>query len=162
MVFAKSEQAASFLSQAWRERENVSKIYLAKVTHWPPYLLEEKHNHGTIDAPLTPSDERLKWKVCKDGEGKSSTTLWRVQKVLEDDALILELQPVTGRTHQLRIHCAHVGSGIVGDSLYGNDRVEQIDPSKDGTRLHLHAHQLSFPHPATKKDCMYCSSPDWL
>jgi 23S rRNA-/tRNA-specific pseudouridylate synthase len=111
MVFAKSEQAASFLSQAWRERESVSKIYLAKVTHWPPYLLEEKQRHGTIAVPLTPSDERLKWKVCKEGEGKSSTTLWRVLTVLTGDALVLELRPVTGSSDSLLfLHNFHAPS----------------------------------------------------
>jgi 23S rRNA-/tRNA-specific pseudouridylate synthase len=182
MVFAKNEHAASFLSRAWRERDSVSKVYLARVHDWPPYH-EKKLLHGTINVPLAPSDERLKWKVvlCEDDPettstvavvgAKPSTTEWKVVqngstiRSLQDHddgnaPLLLELYPITGRTHQLRIHCAHVGSGIVGDSLYGRDKIE-FDPTENGSKLYLHAHKLSFPHPSTLEICEYVSTPAW-
>jgi 23S rRNA-/tRNA-specific pseudouridylate synthase len=176
MVFAKNEGTASFLSKAWRERDRVSKHYLAVVQNWPPYH-KDGHTSGTIDVPLAPSEERLKWKVVGQGEGKSSVTKWKVLEnvklvVLQEQEqqhasnttkalVVLELQPITGRTHQLRIHCAHVGSGICGDSLYGTSRV-QFDPLGGG-QLHLHACKLSFPHPKNEEQlCEFGSSPAWL
>jgi 23S rRNA-/tRNA-specific pseudouridylate synthase len=169
MVFAKNEGTASFLSKAWRERDRVSKHYLAVVQNWPPYHTDG-HASGTIDVPLAPSEERLKWKVVGQDEGKSSVTKWKVLeniKLLKQEhasntqGIVLELQPITGRTHQLRIHCAHVGSGICGDSLYGTSRV-QFDPLGGG-KLHLHACKLSFPHPKNEQQlCEFSSSPAWL
>jgi tRNA pseudouridine32 synthase / 23S rRNA pseudouridine746 synthase len=73
-------------------------------------------------------------------------------------SVVLALVPVTGRTHQLRIHCAHVGSGILGDDLYGT---AASDPDRRGC-LYLHARRLEFSHPQTNAKCTYCSTPDWL
>ena len=121
---------------------------------------EERLEKGRISFPLAPSvNERLKWKV--DNNGKESVTEWRICEelkktrctVTEDDPsnnpLILELKPITGRTHQLRVHCAHVGSGIEGDSLYGATKME-FDPHSHG-KLKLHAWKLVFPHPDHRK-----------
>jgi tRNA pseudouridine32 synthase / 23S rRNA pseudouridine746 synthase len=92
--------------------------------------------------------------------------------------ILLELRPITGRTHQLRLHCAHVGSGIVGDSLYGKDRLcdkHTYDPN-DATRINensphlmLHAAVLTFPRPPTDDDkitgtltpCTVTAWPSW-
>ena len=166
-MFARNEQAASKLCQAWRERDQVSKIYLARVKDWPPFY-KEKISEGRIDVPLAPSEERLKWKIQMDG--KPSTTLWKIYGTKDDcisdavddsDSVVLALTPVTGRTHQLRVHCAHVGSGIEGDSLYGDHRIEW-NPEQASTRvLCLHAHQLSFPHPRTGEQMEFCSMPSW-
>jgi 23S rRNA-/tRNA-specific pseudouridylate synthase len=172
---------ASFLSKAWRERDQVSKHYLAVVHYWPPYH-DKSTDEGVINAPLSPSDERLKWKVVDgdEGGGKPSTTEWKVFRVLssrnkdkgnndsptkttpvtERRPLILELKPITGRTHQLRIHCAHIGSGIDGDSLYGANRVD-FDSSSHG-KLKLHAWKLSFPHPNGKEVCEFSCDPTWM
>ncbi|KAG7346436.1 pseudouridine synthase [Nitzschia inconspicua] len=92
--------------------------------------------------------------------------------------LILELRPLTGRTHQLRVHCAHIGSGIVGDSLYGKDRISDTylyDPNnacnneEDGPRLMLHACELTFPWPRNEhvknrcepQFCTFSAWPKW-
>jgi 23S rRNA-/tRNA-specific pseudouridylate synthase len=86
--------------------------------------------------------------------------------------IVLELRPVTGRTHQLRLHCAHVGSGIVGDSLYGKDRlcdVHTCDPNDATTRniksphLLLHSTVLTFPclPTSTSVSCTVTSWPSW-
>lgn len=167
MVFARDEQAASKLAQAWRERDKVTKIYLARVKDWPPFH-NEKQVEGKIDEALAPSEERIKWKVQPGG--KSSTTLWRLggqncsksaTSPGDRNSVILELTPVTGRTHQLRIHCAHVGSGIEGDSLYGADRVEWNPGNPDDQVLCLHAHRLSFPHPRTGEQMTFSSMPSW-
>jgi len=186
MVFARTQTAASKLGRAWRERDCVSKTYWAKVNCWPPYNQGCKRE-GREELPLAPSEERLKWKVVPhtDPKGKMSLTEWKVlgkdtssDTVLRSsgsekvgDGLIgqkeqetakpvtLELRPITGRTHQLRIVCAHVGSGILGDSLYGEEPLERL--GSGGKRLLLHAQKLSFVHPSCKEVCVFTSTPDW-
>ena len=77
-----------------------------------------------------------------------------------DDKLItLKLIPVTGRTHQLRIHCAAVGSAIVGDRLYGDENGEEVGTTTNP--LHLHAYRLSFPHPRTRQRISFDEKPRW-
>ena len=113
---------------------------------------------GIIELPLSPSKERLKWKV--DNGGKPCKTMWKIRKV-EPNLKTLDLTPVTGRTHQLRIHLAEVGSGIDGDSLYG-DNPETWDPENAlGRRLNLHAEHLSFPHPETTELMDFSSDVSW-
>lgn len=163
IVFARSASGASFLSQAWRERNQVSKTYLAKVYDWPPWT-REKQESGKIDRALAPSEERLKWKVCaSDDDGKPSSTLWKVLdggESKKESNILLELQPITGRTHQLRIHCSTVGSGIMGDSLYGLGQTEPLQPETE-QRLYLHAYKLCFPHPESKELVEFVADPDW-
>jgi len=174
MVFARTEEAASKLCEAWRNRDSVKKHYLAKCLRWPPFHDEQKVE-GEINLPLAPSDERLKWKVVNENEdgAKPSKTLWSVyerekqgeegrEKDEKPPSVVLELQPVTGRTHQLRIHCAAIGSGIEGDTLYGDNPIEW-----DGTavsakhQLALHAHRLQFLHPKTGAIMEFTSKVEW-
>lgn len=108
MVFARDREMASMLSCAWREQQ-VLKVYLARVKNWPPFHRDKKRE-GRIDMPMAPSDERLKWKTQTDG--KPSTTLWQVcepttNAVEESGSVVLRLTPLTGRTHQLRVHSAN-------------------------------------------------------
>ena len=181
MVFARNQKTASFLSSAWRgelKRCHVQKVYWARVTSWPP-LRNRNEKTGTIDLPLSKSKERLKWEVdTASGNGKPSRTEWTVLNDTNEH-IDLELKPATGRTHQLRIHCAHVGSGIVGDSLYwdassicaarrgsGTDvSNSSSDTKRQKTsidRLHLHAYSLRFPHPRNSSDDVVVSStPEW-
>jgi tRNA pseudouridine32 synthase/23S rRNA pseudouridine746 synthase len=157
MVFARTQEAASFLGKAWRERDQVTKTYVARVKRWPPYE-DSMKTEGIIELPLSPSKERLKWKVDKGG--KPCKTMWKIRKV-EPNLKTLDLTPVTGRTHQLRIHLAEVGSGIDGDSLYG-DNPETWDPENAlGRRLNLHAEHLSFPHPETTELMDFSSDVSW-
>ena len=179
LVFARTEFAASKLCEAWRTRDCVKKYYLARCLNWPPYH-DDQEGNGEINLSLAPSDERLKWKVVRDDEdgAKSSTTLWSMhqpQKLAEngrgskDDSkdgtsapVVLALQPVTGRTHQLRIHCAAVGSGIEGDSLYGDNPIEWDGTAKSAKHtLCLHAHRLRFPHPTTSEMMEFMSEASW-
>ena len=81
LVFARTEEAASKLCEAWRNRDSVEKYYLARCLRWPP-LQNEHQEKGEINLPLAPSDERLKWKVVDENEdgAKPSKTLWSVYK----------------------------------------------------------------------------------
>lgn len=182
MVFARNRETASSLCRAWRERETVRKVYMAHVRHWPPYH-QQGMSEGTIDLALAPSrTERIKWEITPvEKGGKECRTFWRVFEDIDENPIVkemplnksrnnvngitLELHPLTGRTHQLRIHCAAVGSGIVGDSLYGdspiawvgdNSSVTQSDDKQDSgiepvKTLRLHAHRLSFPTKTGKR-----------
>mmetsp|Transcript_31819 Transcript_31819/g.66883 ORF Transcript_31819/g.66883 Transcript_31819/m.66883 type:complete len:463 (+) Transcript_31819:25-1413(+) len=190
MVVARNHTAASSLCKAWRERELVQKVYLAHVRHWPPYH-QHQTSEGTIDLPLAPSrTERIKWEVRPAAEGgKESKTYWKVYKDLENvtanndeegisqnypidkRGIILELHPITGRTHQLRLHCAAIGSGIVGDSLYGDSPIVWLGDNNPNTNttvgtdgpnsLRLHAHKLTLPHPQSGKKVTFESPKPW-
>ncbi|EED95703.1 predicted protein [Thalassiosira pseudonana CCMP1335] len=171
MVVARNSTAASKLCHAWRERDIVQKTYLAYCQRWPPYH-DEQLSEGTIDLPLAASrTERIKWEVraLEDG-GKPLKSELTVERD-NDNGVVLELKPITGRTHQLRIHCATIGSGIVGDSLYGDSPVEwfgdkpqhgqQTISQSDTQTLRLHAHKLVFPHPSTGSEVTFVSPKLW-
>lgn len=100
---------------------------------------------GEIDAPLAPDWPNRPRQIVDAERGKPSRTRWRV---LQQDAArgkaLLELQPLTGRTHQLRVHLAHIGHPILGDALYADAATQALAP-----RLMLHAQQLALAHPAS-------------
>jgi len=128
MVVAKNPQAHKILSRHFQNKL-VGKKYFAVVEG----LIQE--DSGTIDAPIGRDAEKRIWLITDDG--KSAETNFRVIKKTADSTL-LELEPVTGRTNQLRLHCAHIGHPIVGDDKYGG---------REYARLCLHAYKLSFHHP---------------
>jgi 23S rRNA pseudouridine1911/1915/1917 synthase len=128
LVVAKNARAHRILSGHFM-RKLVEKRYLALVEG-----LVEK-DLGTIEAPIGRYDELKHWSVKPDG--KHSETRFRVLETHHDTTL-LELEPVTGRTNQLRIHCEMIGHPIVGDVRRGG---------REFARLCLHAHKLAFPHP---------------
>lgn len=147
MVFARSTEVQSRLSTLFRERLTL-KQYSA-VVHGCVHPA-----CGTVDLPLI-SDwpQRPKQKVDP-VLGKPSQTHWRV--LANDDVRntsSLTLAPVTGRTHQLRVHMLSMGHPIVGDLLYG---------IADGApRLYLHAQVLGFSHPVTSEWLQVYSEPDF-
>ncbi len=122
--------------------KTVNKHYLALVVgHWPTHLQE-------IDAPLQKnilsSGERM---VRVDAAGKRSRTGFRVVEHLQG-ATLVEAMPVTGRTHQIRVHCEHAGHPIVGDPKYGGDRDRSALSGYAGAnKLCLHAWKISFSGP---------------
>jgi tRNA pseudouridine32 synthase/23S rRNA pseudouridine746 synthase len=131
LVLARSPTARAALGRAFESR-SVSKTYLALV-HGRPAA-----DAGTIHLPLADDPERSPRKRVDPILGRRATTRWRVRDCLPRTA-VLELEPLTGRSHQLRVHLAWLGCPIVGDRLYG-----RFD---DAPRLALHAAALGFPHP---------------
>jgi 23S rRNA pseudouridine1911/1915/1917 synthase len=127
-VVAKTPRAHRILA-AHFQKKRVEKKYLALVEG------VVKENSGTIVAPIGRFAEIKHWNIKDDG--KHSETRFRVVKRFSDSTL-LELEPVTGRTNQLRIHCAFIGHPIVGDTARGG---------REFARLCLHAYRLRFPHP---------------
>lgn len=128
MVIAKTARAHRILSSHF-QRKLVKKLYFALVEG----IVTE--DAGTINAPIGRTDEKPHWRVLPDG--KEAETRFRVAERYADKTL-LELEPVTGRTNQLRIHCAHTGHPIIGDEWYGGRKFP---------RLCLHAAKLAFFHP---------------
>ena len=102
---------------------------------------------GTIDAPIIrlPLPSLLR-KI--DPEGKPSVTQFRILERFEDYAK-LALRPITGRTHQLRLHCAHIGCPILGDPQYGSEASARFSQTLGLSTQLLCAVTLSFPHPIT-------------
>jgi tRNA pseudouridine32 synthase/23S rRNA pseudouridine746 synthase len=139
IVFARETLAHASLSEAFRERE-VDKRYEALVHGRPA------HDEGEIDLPLGVDwPNRPRQMVCH-ATGKPSLTHYRVVGEAQVDgagALTrIALAPVTGRTHQLRVHLASLGCPIAGDPFYGV-------AGDTAPRMMLHAHRLDFPHPLT-------------
>jgi len=138
MVVAKTPRALSVLSKHFR-RKLVKKRYLALVNG--RIVDEEK----LISAPIgRDPDRRPHWGVME--AGKPSETRLRVLE-RRDGATFVELEPITGRTNQLRIHCAFLGHPILGDSLYGPGMEEHDNGQTASPRLFLHACKLGFHHP---------------
>lgn len=132
LVFARGTAMQSRLSAMFRERA-VKKHYVALVSGQPECEM------GEIDLPLAADwPNRPRQKVDFD-IGKPSLTRYRLLS-RHTEANRLELEPVTGRTHQLRVHLAAIGLPIVGDTLYDG---------RAAARLMLHARMLSFAHPVS-------------
>jgi tRNA pseudouridine32 synthase/23S rRNA pseudouridine746 synthase len=98
---------------------------------------------GEVNLPLIVDwPNRPKQKICFE-EGRPARTLWRVLRH-EEDTTLMQLEPITGRSHQLRVHMLSLGHPIVGDSLYAHAAARAFSP-----RLELHARDLAFTHPMT-------------
>lgn len=113
---------------------------------------------GVIDAPIArrPLPSLLR---CVSPEGKPSVTEWRV---LERDGKLckLALRPVTGRTHQLRVHCAYMGFPILGDPQYGSEESQAFSETLGLTHQMLCAKRLEFAHPMTGEEITLESGMD--
>ena len=160
MVVAKNERALSRLSSHFHRRL-IEKRYHALVHG------NIREDQGAITAPIgRDPNRRPRWWVME--SGKAAETLFRVVERF-DRATLVELEPVTGRTNQLRIHCSYYGHPIIGDELYeavaggwwpvageNEPRGEEASPDQRPPatdhrppRLCLHAYRLAFHHPAT-------------
>lgn len=90
----------------------------AHKTYWAVVRGAPTGESGTIDAPLLRRNTRDGWRIVSDRAGQAAVTDWRVRG-RTDDIAWLELFPRTGRTHQVRVHCAMLGCPVLGDALYG-------------------------------------------
>lgn len=133
------------LSRQFEQRE-VEKSYIALVEGVPP------GEAGEIDAPMRLDVERRPYQIVDWAQGKPARTRWAVTAI-EADRTRLKLWPLTGRTHQLRVHCAHIGHPIVGDVLYGSG----VEGGGEG-RLMLHAAELVFRDPTDRSEVRVASA----
>lgn len=132
MLLARGAEMQRRLSRAFAERQ-VAKAYVAVVEG---VLADDE---GVIDAPLLADWPRRPRQKVDFEHGKPSLTRWQVLQ-RGADCTRLALQPVTGRSHQLRVHLQHIGHPIRGDELYAV-------PPMQAARLLLHASELSLMHP---------------
>jgi 23S rRNA pseudouridine955/2504/2580 synthase len=143
LLLGRSAAAAARLAEAFRARTTL-KEYWAVVVGVPRVA------SGTIDLPLAKAAGGA-WgresMVVDETEGDRAVTDYETADVAGKRAALLVLRPLTGRTHQLRVHCAALGTPILGDGKYGGDRAF-IDAPGIARTLHLHAARLVLPHPA--------------
>lgn len=122
--------------------KGVTKCYLALVRgRWPA---STKKVHAPLLKNNLRSGERM---VEVNPEGKESLTEFRVLQRFGDFATLVEARPITGRTHQIRVHAKHAGHPIAGDAKYGDDEFSRIIREKGGKRLFLHAISLASELP---------------
>lgn len=140
LVIARTPFAAARLAEAFRERET-RKIY------WGVTLGVPKPERGEIEAALVKHGETMVVTDEDDPEAKNAVTVYKTMGHAEVKATFVALWPVTGRTHQLRVHMAHIGTPLIGDRLYGMPTPEGFPIEELGKGLHLHARRLIIPHP---------------
>lgn len=157
MVFARGERAQRILSIAFAARA-VDKRYVAIVAGKPEPANTDGEGWATIELPLAadwPARPRQKVDAAS---GRPSLTRWRVAREAlraREDGTRLELQPVTGRSHQLRVHLAAIGHPILGDALYAPAPIAGAAP-----RLLLHAESLALAHPDDGRPLVWrCDAP---
>ncbi len=140
MVVARSEAALAAMRQQFKSRET-KKEYLALVWGTPPPT-------GRIETLLGRHPvHRQKQAVLKEG-GREAISSYRTEETFPEVSLVA-VNIETGRTHQIRVHMAHIGHPVVGDTLYGRARKHHLPETPQ--RQMLHAAKLSFNHPATGK-----------
>ncbi len=153
LLIARNGQAARRLSESFRDRET-EKLYWAVVVGVPP------RREGRIDLPLAkrPGARDLETMQVDHEEGQRALTDFAVLDQAGKRAALLALWPRTGRTHQLRVHCAAVGCSILGDRKYGGEEA-LLSAVADARRLHLHARRLALPHPSGKGQLVVEAEP---
>lgn len=148
IVVAKNDVAHERLSEQFQRRE-VIKLYIALVYG------RMSEAQGEINARIGRSPRhRTRMSVLAGGAGREAITLFKVT-TRYDQFTLLQAQPKTGRTHQIRVHLSHIGHPVVGDSTYGSGRLNSVrdrrvkEAIKALGRHFLHAAELSFAHPRT-------------
>jgi tRNA pseudouridine32 synthase/23S rRNA pseudouridine746 synthase len=132
LVLGRHRKALAELGRLFKSGR-IGKTYWALVEGGPM-----QEDEGRIDAPLGRKDAGRGWWMKHDPQGQPAATNWKVLGRAAGLAW-LALEPLTGRTHQLRVHCAEMGWPIVGDGIYGTA------PRQGGPGLQLHARQIAVP-----------------
>jgi len=153
ILVAKKRSVLTALQRMLANKSGIKKRYLALVHGaWPEGVTDVK-------LPLLrterKSGERI---VLVDDEGKASHTRYSLLASGSHYSLV-EAEPVTGRTHQIRVHCQSQGCTIAGDEKYGDKSEQDIDRQRGVRRLCLHAHQLAFRHPSTGEELCLNAEP---
>ena len=150
MVVARTKWAHQLLQEQFANHE-VRKRYEAILDGpWPA----DRPTEGEISLPLRPDLDDRPRQLVDPVYGKEARTRYRVMAASRTSSTFLSLFPLTGRTHQLRVHCAHpdgLALPILGDALYG----------KPADRLYLHAAEITFRHPKTGEILTFTNEPEW-
>ena len=143
MIIAKTEFAYHRLQKEFLNHR-VQKKYIAIISE-KEISGKEIPERGIISLPLLPDYLNRPRQMVNHEQGKEAITEYEILERIDGSHLRIALYPKTGRTHQLRVHCAHqegLNAPILGDPLYGNEKA---------ARLHLHAEEITFEHPLTGK-----------
>jgi tRNA pseudouridine32 synthase / 23S rRNA pseudouridine746 synthase len=144
LLLARTPGVLKRLQMAFEAHE-IGKTYWAIVDGTPPKA------EGAVRAPLSKRSSEVKgWRMVVDGEGAPSETRYRILEQFDGRTLV-ELTPLTGRTHQLRVHLAHIGCPITGDVVYG----------KGSDKLMLHATSVRFTDSQSKAITVRAPLPDF-
>lgn len=143
LALGRSPKAQARLGEAFANGA-VTKTYLALLPHRPPAPA------GRIDAPILKRNDKTGWTMVVDAAGQQAITLYRFVAEAPGGRAWVALRPLTGRTHQLRVHCAHLGLPIVGDTLYAGAQAP---------RLMLHAAELRLPSLAAAQPPVIVRAP---
>lgn len=138
LLITKTEFAYHRLQQAFLNHQ-IQKKYVAIISG------KDIPEKGIISLPLLPDYLNRPRQIVNHEQGKEAITEYEILERIDGSHLRIALYPKTGRTHQLRVHCAHqegLNAPILGDPLYGNEKA---------ARLHLHAEEITFEHPLTGK-----------
>lgn len=145
LVVARTRGAAQALTKAFRERDT-------KKTYWALVKGVPRPMHGKISTWLVKetTDEGDRMRIAKHGEegADHAVSHYRVIETAGGRLTWLEMEPYTGRTHQLRVHALHMGTPIIGDPKYYDDDHNWEFPGGMQKRLHLHARRIIIPHPS--------------
>ena len=143
ILVAKRRSVLVALHEMLRRKTGMQKRYLALVYGvWPKHVKEVK-------APLLKNELKSGERIVRvDQQGKACHTRFSLQRRYEGYTLI-NAEPVTGRTHQIRVHCQFAGQAIVGDDKYASDPQLKGSRAQGAKRMFLHAHTLRFKHPQT-------------
>lgn len=145
LVLGRHRKALALLGKLFKQGK-VGKTYWAVVEGGPA------EDEGLIDMALSEIDKGRGWWMKPDPAGKPASSTWKVMG-RADGLTWLALEPLTGRTHQLRVHCAAMGWPIVGDNIYGNG------PRFGEPRLHLHAREIVIPLSRNKPPVIVTAPP---
>ena len=150
LVFGLSRLGQNRISRQFQERQT-SKTYHAVVAG----TLE---GEGTVDVPVVYDPSRPPLHIADPAHNKPALTHWEATENFQINGVPVtrvKLTPITGRSHQLRVHMQYLGHPIVGDTLYADEQYQALMP-----RLCLHAERLSFQHPATEETIeFFCPAP---
>ncbi|MGI5309564.1 RluA family pseudouridine synthase [Rheinheimera sp. WS51] len=150
LIIPLTKRALSDISKQFQAR-TVVKQYIAVVDG----II--KADSQRIDLPLAADlENRPCYKVCQQSGKPSVTDMKVISRDLQLQQTRVQLNPITGRSHQLRVHMQALGHTILGDSLYGTKAIAEASP-----RLLLHAEQIQFTHPLTGKSLNINAAPDF-
>lgn len=143
LVLGRHPKALRKLGALFRDGK-VEKTYWAVVRGGPA------EDRGRIDLALRKLSERTGWRMVVDSQGQAASTIWQVLGRAKG-LTWLELRPLTGRTHQIRVHCAALGCPVLGDHTYGGG---------SGTEpLHLHSRAIALPLSANRPPVQLLAAP---
>ncbi len=139
LLIAKTQEAFDHLKQQFQDH-TIKKKYVAIVFGWP------RDERGIIDVPIGRSGSNIRaWSASRNARGvlRNAVTRYVVKRKFDDHGTkyaLVELYPETGRTHQLRVHMAHLGHPLVADPIYAGNKTSELPIS----RTALHAEKLTF------------------